>query len=342
MNCIIEYCRSYSGGGLFARASQITIRNSTIQNNYSEEQGGGVTVSGGDIEIANSTISQNTAKDVAAGVSIVHDMWGGAPASARIINTVIADNTGRLVDPNVGPAAELRVENSRVDISNSIIWNNTQTVHPSILLIDTAYVQLKYSDVDTTSPGWLRWFAYRATCDRNQLSWNAGSICANPMFSDPLNGDYTLQIMSPCIDAGDPAEQYMDQADGSRPGFALWPARGTLRNDIGAYGGRHPMPGSTTKVAVDKGIAQGFALFPNFPNPFNPSTFIRFNVPERRHVRLTVFNQLGQEVRDLVNEVREIGLYDVSFNGSGLASGVYYYRLIAGDFVQTRKLVLVK
>ena len=80
----------------------------------------------------------------------------------------------------------------------------------------------------------------------------------------------------------------------------------------------------------------------NFPNPFNPSTSIRYALPNKLHVTLTVFNTLGQQVATLVNEVQEAGYHEVRFDGSGLASGVYFYRLRAGDFVQSRKLVLLK
>ena len=80
----------------------------------------------------------------------------------------------------------------------------------------------------------------------------------------------------------------------------------------------------------------------NYPNPFNPSTTIRYALPARTHVTLTAFNTLGQRVAVLVEGEVEPGYHDVTFDASGLASGVYLYRLEAGDFVQTRRLVLVK
>jgi hypothetical protein len=83
-------------------------------------------------------------------------------------------------------------------------------------------------------------------------------------------------------------------------------------------------------------------LLQNYPNPFNPSTTIRYALPERMHVTLAVFNTLGQVVATLVNENQDAGFHDVRFDGSGLASGVYFYRMQAGDFVQTRKLVLLR
>jgi hypothetical protein len=85
-----------------------------------------------------------------------------------------------------------------------------------------------------------------------------------------------------------------------------------------------------------------FSLAQNYPNPFNPSTVIRYALPHRSHVSLTVFNTLGQKVADLVDGEVEAGYYDVRFDGSRLSSGVYFYRLTAGQFVQTRSFVLVK
>jgi photosystem II stability/assembly factor-like uncharacterized protein len=80
----------------------------------------------------------------------------------------------------------------------------------------------------------------------------------------------------------------------------------------------------------------------NYPNPFNPSTTIRYALPNRALVTMTVFNTLGQQVATLVNESQEAGYHDVRFDGSGLASGVYFYRLQAGSFVQSKKFVLLR
>ncbi len=84
------------------------------------------------------------------------------------------------------------------------------------------------------------------------------------------------------------------------------------------------------------------ALEQNYPNPFNPSTTIRYGLPNRSSVILTVFNTLGQQVATLVQGEQEAGYHEVKFDGSGLSSGVYFYRLRAGSFVQTRKLAIVR
>ena len=85
-----------------------------------------------------------------------------------------------------------------------------------------------------------------------------------------------------------------------------------------------------------------FALSPNYPNPFNPTTTIQYALPEAVDVRLVIYNVLGQKVVTLVKSPQEAGRYEVVFEASRLASGLYFYRIEAGDFVQVRKMMLLR
>ncbi|MCH7827919.1 MAG: T9SS type A sorting domain-containing protein, partial [Bacteroidetes bacterium] len=85
-----------------------------------------------------------------------------------------------------------------------------------------------------------------------------------------------------------------------------------------------------------------FILMQNYPNPFNPSTTIQYVIISRQFVSLKVYDILGREVATLVNEEKPIGSYRINFDGSKLTSGVYFYRLRAGSFTQTKKFVLMK
>ncbi len=89
-------------------------------------------------------------------------------------------------------------------------------------------------------------------------------------------------------------------------------------------------------------IPEYFALEQNFPNPFNPSTTIKFSVPKRGFVNLKVYNSLGESISELVNTDLAAGNYSVDFNSQNLSSGIYYYTISSGDFKETRKMVLVK
>ena len=80
----------------------------------------------------------------------------------------------------------------------------------------------------------------------------------------------------------------------------------------------------------------------NYPNPFNPTTTITYTIPEKQAVKLKVYDPFGREVAELVNEVKAKGEHSVNFDGSNLASGVYYYTITAGNYTETKKLMLIK
>ena len=93
---------------------------------------------------------------------------------------------------------------------------------------------------------------------------------------------------------------------------------------------------------VSVGVPDKFSLSQNYPNPFNPSTTISFDIPVDSKVKISLFDMSGREVADIVNEFKTAGYYTVNFNGSSLASGAYFYRIDAGNFVDTKKMLLVK
>jgi hypothetical protein len=95
-------------------------------------------------------------------------------------------------------------------------------------------------------------------------------------------------------------------------------------------------------IETNLGLPKTYELSQNYPNPFNPSTTIRFSLPENQVVKLTIFNTLGEEVAKVVDGYVEAGIHEVKFNASNLASGIYFYRLDAGKYVQTKKMMLIK
>jgi len=97
-----------------------------------------------------------------------------------------------------------------------------------------------------------------------------------------------------------------------------------------------------SSVAISNEIPTAFNLSQNYPNPFNPFTIIRFSVPEESSVSIVVINPLGEEVTTLINENITAGSYEVDFNAAGLPSGIYFYKIQAGSFIETRKMILLK
>jgi len=162
------------------------------------------------------------------------------------------------------------------------------------------------------------------------VEFGLGNLEVDPLFESLAGGNVHLQAASPCIDAGDPNPEFEDR-DGSR-------------NDIGVYGGPLAHAPSVTAVrwVAREGVPQRFRLYPNSPNPFNSMTTIRYDLPQRANVRVTVFDVAGREVRTLLDEIQEAGIWRLRFDADMLSSGIYFCRITAGSFRQTSKMLLLR
>ena len=185
---------------------------------------------------------------------------------------------------------------------NSILWGNTATTDPQL----NSRVFTEFSNIEGGFSG-------------------LGNIDLDPLFVDTVA--CCLRTKSPCVDAGNPDIKYND-SDGSR-------------NDMGCYGG-NGMDGPTDVKILNNLIPEKFILSQNYPNPFNPTTRIQYSILEKSLVTIKVYNILGKEVKTLVNENQNVGKYEISFNASDLCSGVYFYKLTAGNFVETKKMILLR
>ncbi|MGD0337224.1 MAG: glycoside hydrolase family 9 protein [Bacteroidota bacterium] len=164
--------------------------------------------------------------------------------------------------------------------------------------------------------------------------WTAGGANSN-------GGDVFL---SELILAGTPnAKCY---ADRSECGLGSWASNEGETSENAALvflsGYFYKGSGNPNDVQTGLNIPLEYSLSQNFPNPFNPSTTISFSLPHPVHVELKIFNILGQVVATLVDQNYSPGYYSFKWNASGFASGVYYYRIEAGGFVETKKLVLLR
>ncbi|QQS38198.1 MAG: T9SS type A sorting domain-containing protein [Ignavibacteriales bacterium] len=118
------------------------------------------------------------------------------------------------------------------------------------------------------------------------------------------------------------------------------------------YYGMYRSVNRVTDIEIEESVSPGkFYLDQNYPNPFNPSTTIRYTIPldvrsEMREVSLKVYDVLGNEIATLINEEKPAGEYEVEFNPASSirypASGIYFYQLKAGDYIQTKKMILMK
>jgi hypothetical protein len=317
--------------GIYCPLSSPVIRNVTLN-------GAGMTLSGGnpyieDVKICgniswscifivesiptlmNVEITNNSGKDV---------IFCRSNSHLNMINCTISGNKS-LNEESVG----IRIwDGSSLSIVNSIIWDNPPF---EIGVINSRSIMIMNSLLKGSRSG------IHVFSGEINLDWREGNIDTVPMFVDKTNGDYRLNEGSPCIDAGiqDTFLVYNNGQDtiyippldyiGSAP-------------DIGAYEYGNPLTieEETIKFPIT------YTLCQNYPNPFNSSTTIEFDLPKASEVILKVFNILGEEVTILVSKKLNSGNHTFQFDGKNLASGIYYYQLVTGDYRKVKKMILLK
>jgi parallel beta-helix repeat protein len=302
-----------TGGGIWCYmhcSPTITIGNNIISRNSGLEFGGGIACHSSSPTINNNTISENSA---GAGGGV----WCSS-SSPTINNNTISENSA-----GTGGGIWCRLY-SGPTIINTILWGDTAPNAPEIYLATGSNPTVTYCDVEG---GWE----------------GEGNIDVDPLFRDPEAGDFHLMAdycgdpyNSPCIDAGHP-----DSLDVLLDCFH---GLGADRADMGAYGGRNS--GWPTGIEDDEDnipiIPRQFLLLQNYPNPFNASTVIEYQVPVHGHVKLEIYNLFGQKVATLVDSKQQAGYRTVLWDASRVSSGLYFYKLTAGDFSETRRMMLVK
>jgi hypothetical protein len=185
----------------------------------------------------------------------------------------------------------------------------------------------------------------QAGADWDSLTWTSGEPLGTSIYfqvrcsTDPLYmGDWSTDITTPgslenYLTDGDQYVQYKVFLETTNPGLS------PVLEDV-TISWSEFITGIDDEDNFTKPSA--FQLLPNYPNPFNPTTTIKYSIPSDGFVKLRVFNTLGEEVSTLVNEFKSAGNYEVSFNAANLNSGVYFYKLQAGNFVETKKMILMK
>lgn len=335
------------GGGILIALCSPVVRFNKIINNtalnisgVTSAGGGGLRIGDGNPKILNNIIMNNRAK---YGPGIVLNYTG-----CYIKNNIICFNSeGSQYYSGAGIWANSNKSGVSKFIENNTIMNNSGSVGTGGVLAWGATLYLKNNIIWGNSPNQLLstggGVINISYCDIQGGYAGTGNISTYPLFADT---NYILAVNSPCIDAGDSTSVFNDPQDPSHTGFAMYPARGTLRNDIGAYGG----PGSkllsnVVVIGIKNGentSPQKFELHECYPNPFNPSTVIRFSVPKSSRVTVRVYDVTGRMVKDIFNNTAAIGEYEITWDASDLSSGQYFIRMESGTYVKTVKAVLVK
>ncbi len=302
-------------------SNNVYIHKNVIANNINTNLTGGISCDGASPIISNNLIVNNGSASALAGAFSVKS--GSAPT---IINNTIANNQAS--------SCCIFIFNSSPVIMNSII------IHDGNMF---------------NAIGGGPTITY--TCISGGYT-GEGNIDVDPLFEQPSTGNgpeyngynalWYLTEDSECIDAGNPAEEYYDIEDPADPGFALWPAMGTLTNDMGVFGGE----GFFEYVSSEDNLVNiiSHSDLKVYPNPFNPTTNIslQINSEDAVHpVTLGIYNIKGQLVKTIVNNEMVNNNSSFVWNGidnSGLrtSSGIYLVKLETASSVSTQKIVLLK
>ncbi len=322
---------STGGGGIRMGDGRAKIFNNIIFNNEGM-YGGGVVLNYSNTQLKNNVIYNNRVYQAVAGAPTYGGggVWtNGNSTNVNLIenNTIVNNSSTGTGSGAAGQGGGILAYQVNTTILNNIVWGNTAAVATvtakQISDLVSGLANVTYSCVQDSFPG-------------------TGNIKLAPQF-DSTN--YLISASSPCIDAGNPASNYNDPVS-STPGVALFPARGTLRNDMGAYGGPLSKLIANTVVGIQEphSIVSSFDLRQNYPNPFNPSTKISYEIKSNNYVSLKIFDALGKEVAELINGVQNAGSYSINLDAGkyGLTSGVYFYKLTSGTESITKTMLLLK
>jgi hypothetical protein len=306
------------GGYILSKNSNLTIKNNRIENGYvgfAEPSGYIVSVNSENIIESNVIINPSMGYCViCAAISILDgsnciirnnliiQAHGDGYGAVVAIESQYVSHNNTFVS-NSGGYANLSSDGI---VSNDIIYGSSNTVY----LDESSTIQVSYSDIEG---GWE----------------GEGNIDTDPLFVAPDSGEFHLQATSPCIDAGDPSSPLDPD--------------GTIA-DMGAFYFEQTMVGFHEDLVI---LPKKIYLYQNYPNPFNPVTTLRYDLPEDALVNITIYDMMGREVKTLVNATQDAGFKSIIWNatnnqGNPVSAGMYLYQIQAGEFVQTRKMLLLK
>ena len=312
-NLTLKNGSAEQGGALNSYRSKLNLQNVTLTDD-SSKYGGAIYCNYSSIGLDHVLIKNNIAKYGAAIYS------SGTSDRILLSNCTVGANQTTMNNTHIYSSGD----SANIFITNSVLWNSNSRQIRSIGV--GSKVIVAYSDIFNGQES-------IAGSPLPQIIWSDGNLNSDPQFlgGDPF--DYHITPDSPCKGTG--ATIFVYEGD-------------TLVNldeispNIGALSVRSPLG-----IIDDNVMPRHFALYPNFPNPFNPTTEIRYDLPQSANAKLIVYDLAGRQVRTIVNDHQNAGYYNAIWdgkdrNGNSVASGIYIYRLTAGNFNSTRKMVLLK
>lgn len=273
------------------------------------------------------------------------DPWSGIVIEGTEDVVALDLQPGDVINVTAGTIVELRGPD-RFDRSGDV----TGIAMPTVTVVSTGGDPIAYIDVTTDV------LQDPAVAEAHEsMMLNFADVTVLNLNADGSAGDFGEWTISSDPEAADNEIRVDDQSMGIPSGFnsevvTIWGnyafTRGLWSETFGNYKLLPESPddlGEVQNVAIDDDVLpNSFALGQNYPNPFNPVTTIKYSVPQAGHVTLEVFDLLGRQVRLLVDGAINAGEHAITFDAASLPSGMYLYRLTAGEEVSTRKMLLLK
>jgi hypothetical protein len=308
-DCILMNNTANDGGGI-SIGGTLYLDNCLLIENHANE-GGGLNTIFSNVTLTRTQLINNYAQK---GGSIHANS-----SDLTIINSTISDSNTSIIDVCI-------IDSSKLKLLNSILWKtNSDKLEIDWSENNTAIIA--YCNIADST---LSWFSSKDTAN----VWLERNISQDPLFVDPDSGNYTLQSGSPCIDAG--IDYYIHEDDTIIVCFSELDYIGDAP-DIGAF--EYGMPVVTIEGDILPKIC---TLYQNYPNPLNPTTTISYQLSADSDVELTIYDIAGRKIKTLIKEYQPTGYHSVNWNASSFPSGIYLYRLKAGNFIETKKMVLLK
>ncbi|MCK5051962.1 MAG: right-handed parallel beta-helix repeat-containing protein [Candidatus Cloacimonetes bacterium] len=385
------------GGGIYCTSTNPSLEDVTILNNSADSEGGGIYCSSSGPSLENVAITGNFAGWYGGGIFCRHD------SNPILENVTITNNSAEFRDGG----GICCYNNSNPILVNCILWNDSpQEIFYSIYG-DPNMITLAYSDIQGGEDGIV-------TNNNGTVNWLDGNIDSDPIFVDPINGDYHLSINSPCIDAGDPdspldpdgtivdmGAYFYQQFIPPEADFTADPLLGVAPLEVhfsdltvpnynpiiswqwdfdndGTIDSNEQNPNYTYDeigvYTVSLIVSDGYSndteikdnyievtgagtdfivispktrLYRNHPNPFNPTTTIKFSLQNNSNVELSVYNIKGQKIKTLTHNKFTKGSHSIIWSGEDennkqVASGIYFYQLKTDSKTITKKCILMK
>jgi hypothetical protein len=302
-----------AGGALYIKTSNPYLHKLQFINNYSISGGGAVVVDNSSIAISNILLAENNTEGMGGAIEVLSNINGSL---LKVVNMTSANNISK---SNGGGTFHTYGENTELEVINSIMYDNTKVE----LYVEGKTPVITYSIIEG---------------DSGKAYFGIGCLDKDPLLESTTGNIYRLGTSllgySPAIDAGHP-----DSLDAV---LSYDEGQGTRFADMGFYGGRYSEMLVGINDEVDTQIPNKYELAQNYPNPFNPSTTIQFALPKAGVVSLKIYNILGEEVAELINREMNAGFKKINFDASHLSSGLYLYRISVGEFVDVKKMMLLK